>query len=756
MKRCAGKLWFICFFSFLCAVSAQDQCKPVGWVTQNGGVSGGGSGTPVTVSNYNDLKGAVTGSAKVVHVSGRINIPGGGRISIQDLNGKSIIGLPGSKLVSTDMSSGGSGIFYIKRCNNLILRNLVFEGPGAYDVDGSDNLCIDDSRNVWVDHCEFHDGVDGNFDIKNKADFISVTWCTFSYEKPPRAGGSGGSNDHRYSNLIGSSDNATGDAGHLNVTFYYCWWGEGCRERMPRMRFGKLHMVNNLFSSRVSNHCIRAGYKADILAVGNYFDNQKKPFDEFKGNYTAIKAYDNHGAGNISKNNAFTPPYSIDIANAQSIVTPIKKCAGATLDSPEGCSECGDKVNKKPLVSITEPDDNAHYDAPATITITATASDEDGTVANVEFFNGATLLGTDNSSPYSYSWTGVTTGTYTISAKATDNQGETATSSEITIIVDEPTTPSLSATDNTIQTVDSGTVIDPIVFTWGGAATDVNYSTLPEGLTASRDAQAKTLTISGTPSAEGTFTVSTIGGEQGVTIDAVITIKIPGIILADWYSFQESEVSLAFVSFAEASVSTEYYDQENPDNNVAYTPGALRLDKGTGTMTLTLKSLDILKIRWYATGERTLKITWGAEGTENTWTSSSQYESGAHEFDLTDMIPELVSATPITVCIVNNREDGGSFNIHDLYVEGTEIPLGSISFSTGKHQRECEHTFTCSGNNLLFYPDAWSNVQPVIIMDMLGRTVEKRVFSPVFNVEGLNSGIYFLKQGNVIKRFVRK
>ena len=153
-------------------VSAQDQCKVVGWATQNGGVSGGGSASPTVVSNYNDFKSALTGSAKVVHVSGTITIPGGGRITIQDQAGKTIIGLPGSKMVSADMTKDGSGILYIKRCTNFIMRNLVFEGPGAYDIDGYDNLCIDNCQNFWVDHCEFHDGMDGNFDIKNMSDLV--------------------------------------------------------------------------------------------------------------------------------------------------------------------------------------------------------------------------------------------------------------------------------------------------------------------------------------------------------------------------------------------------------------------------------------------------------------------------------------------------------------------------------------------------------------------------------------------------------
>src|SRR5690606_695156 len=91
---------------------SQDQCKVVGWATQNGSVTGGGSATPKVVSTYADLKSALTtASVKVVHVQGTITFPNNGRITIQDQTGKTIIGLPNSKMVSVDMSASGSGIF---------------------------------------------------------------------------------------------------------------------------------------------------------------------------------------------------------------------------------------------------------------------------------------------------------------------------------------------------------------------------------------------------------------------------------------------------------------------------------------------------------------------------------------------------------------------------------------------------------------------------------------------------------------------
>lgn len=91
--------------------------------------------------------------------------------------------------------------------------------------------------------------------------------------------------------------------------------------------------------------------------------------------------------------------------------------------------------NQSPVVSITSPVTGATFNAPATITITANASDADGVVTKVEFYNGATRLGQATSAPYSYTWTNVTVGTYSITAVATDNGGAVTTSSAVTVTV---------------------------------------------------------------------------------------------------------------------------------------------------------------------------------------------------------------------------------------------------------------------------------------------------------------------------------
>lgn len=91
--------------------------------------------------------------------------------------------------------------------------------------------------------------------------------------------------------------------------------------------------------------------------------------------------------------------------------------------------------NNAPAVSITSPANNASFTAPATIAVTASASDADGSVSKVEFFNGAAKLGEATAPPYTYNWSNVANGTYQLTAKATDNKGAVTTSGTVTVVV---------------------------------------------------------------------------------------------------------------------------------------------------------------------------------------------------------------------------------------------------------------------------------------------------------------------------------
>ena len=90
-------------------------------------------------------------------------------------------------------------------------------------------------------------------------------------------------------------------------------------------------------------------------------------------------------------------------------------------------------ANSAPSVSLTSPSPATTFSAPATISVKASASDSDGTIASVKFYAGSTLIGSDTSSPYGVTWSNVSVGSYTLTAVAVDNDGASRTSGPVSI-----------------------------------------------------------------------------------------------------------------------------------------------------------------------------------------------------------------------------------------------------------------------------------------------------------------------------------
>jgi regulation of enolase protein 1 (concanavalin A-like superfamily) len=91
--------------------------------------------------------------------------------------------------------------------------------------------------------------------------------------------------------------------------------------------------------------------------------------------------------------------------------------------------------NLPPTVTLTQPASGAQYSAGASISLAASASDPEGQLAQVEFLNGQTVLGTDTTAPYTFTWSNVAAGTYSLTAKARDTAGAVATSTPVTVTV---------------------------------------------------------------------------------------------------------------------------------------------------------------------------------------------------------------------------------------------------------------------------------------------------------------------------------
>lgn len=325
--------------NFPVSLSPYDMNSPVGF---GQGITGGNGLNPVTVKTEEALKEALSGTKEAsIYVEGHISLKN--MISVG--SNKTIIGRKGAS-ISNLQRNEKAGIFLLEGSRNIIIRNLTLLGPGAFDIDAnnSDNISLVGAVKVWVDHCDIQDGIDGNMDIVNGSDSICVSWTRFRYLIPPMASGSGGNNNHRNSNLIGNSNkNVEQDAGRLNCTFINCWWGEGCSERCPRVRFGKVHVVNSLYNGNDFTYCIGYGVYSNIYAEKCAFTTKNA-----QDNYL----YDWHGDADFNvkvtgclgvddvelkqgNQGQFIPTYpytSYDATLVESVLTDAKTGAGPTLD----------------------------------------------------------------------------------------------------------------------------------------------------------------------------------------------------------------------------------------------------------------------------------------------------------------------------------------------------------------------------------------------------------------------------------------
>jgi hypothetical protein len=111
-----------------------------------------------------------------------------------------------------------------------------------------------------------------------------------------------------------------------------------------------------------------------------------------------------------------------------------------------------DDDNQPPSVTITNPVEGLVITVPATVSIAALASDTDGSVMKVEFFdNGTNKLGEALSSPYTFMWTNGTAGVHILTAVASDNLGSTGVSSPVSVTLNAPPTVALTSPVNNAQ-----------------------------------------------------------------------------------------------------------------------------------------------------------------------------------------------------------------------------------------------------------------------------------------------------------------
>jgi pectate lyase len=293
---------------------------PIGWATVSGSTTGGGNATPTVATTLSTLNAAAGGTgAAVIHVSGKIL----GIVNVG--SNKTIIGLCGAEVDGSVDMSGSS---------NVIIRNLKVVGYNCTDSPsdcsaGHDAVHVQGGdKHLWFDHMDISDGSDGNMDITHGCDFITVSWTKFHYSSPRTDPAN--NYGHRFSNLIGHDDgNASEDTGHLNVTFDHVWWADNVAERMPRVRFGKVHVFNSLYTATGDASAIGVGVDCNIRVENSVFQGIANAADSTHSNAASIlQSIGNQGLTTNIGGPAFTPSYSYTLEDVTSVAATVQAGAG--------------------------------------------------------------------------------------------------------------------------------------------------------------------------------------------------------------------------------------------------------------------------------------------------------------------------------------------------------------------------------------------------------------------------------------------
>jgi len=383
------------------------------------------------------------------------------------------------------------------------------------DSGEGDNIGLQQNNDyVWVHNCDLFYGNAGSDADQIKGDGAmdckKSTWVTFSYNHFWDTG---------KSNLLGLSEGTTTG---LYITYHHNWYDHS-DSRHPRVRFYSAHVYNNYYDG-IAKYGVGSTEGSSVFVENNFFRNCKYPmltsmqgtdiFYDGEGTFSGedggtIKSFNNSmsGQNRYVPYNSSTFPVEFDAVEAASRGEVIS----GTIKSKQGANTYN------------------NFDTNASLYVKTFIPDEPEVAkTNVMTYAGRTSGGdlkwTFNNAVDDVSYAVNTALKATLSGyktKLVSVQGEGSSIGTSQTLI--------SSTDNS-QTVVTGTAIEPMIFTWGGDATDASVTGLPaSGVSFIKNASVKTITVSGTPTANVTFTVTTSGSAgTPATLSGSVTVTTGG------------------------------------------------------------------------------------------------------------------------------------------------------------------------------------------------------------------------------------
>lgn len=188
-----------------------------------------------------------------------------------------------------------------------------------------------------------------------------------------------------------------------------------------------------------------------------------------------------------------------------------------------------EKPNVPPSVMITSPAGGATFIAPATVAVTASASDSDGSIVRVDFFSNGIAAGSATTAPYTVTLANLAAGNYSLTAIATDNRGGVTTSAPVSIIVVPPNVPpsvDISVTAGAPPIFAPATVqVSASASDSDGTITQVEF--LRDGVVEATDTEAPySATLANIPAGTHSLTARATDNSGGVTTSAAATLTV--------------------------------------------------------------------------------------------------------------------------------------------------------------------------------------------------------------------------------------
>jgi pectate lyase len=465
------------------ALAADGFCTVSG--TTNYNLTGGAGGTTTLVGTASAFISAVQAAGpRVVIVTNNLGSFG----SITVSSSKTIQGVCTNGRIQGQLSID-------KGVSNIIVSNLTMVGQAGV----VSSHCIDilnGAHHVFVTHCDMSNVGDECLSVTKTADYVTVSWNRFHFDN---------AGSHTYAHLIGSDDGLSADSNKLHVTFHHNWYGTNVTQRMPRVRYGQVHVYNNYYHPGPGDsYCVGVGYKCHIRLENSYFDGVSSPWADYSNGGGYDFGYTNNVFVNCSQptwavnsnTTIFYPPYSY--SNGLDSATSVKDIVMAGAGP-----QCASSPTP-PSASFTgTPTDGT---APLAVTFTDTST---GDITNRywTFGDGATSNTTATTMNHTYN-----AGTYTVSLTVSGSGGSNtlARSNYITAIGPPLAGFTASPTNGTeplaVTFTDTSTGTAPLSLSWnlgdgfttntaGGASFGHTYAagTYTVTLTASNSAGTSTL-----------------------------------------------------------------------------------------------------------------------------------------------------------------------------------------------------------------------------------------------------------------------